>query len=331
MAINGTMFAMATPRNMIAPPGQFGHFHCTARVVQQMYLCGVDKLSGQSYEHRRKWIEDRIGELTQIFAISVHAYAVMSNHLHLVLTVDPAHADTWTALEVSQRAVRLYRRAEEGDEQRQARANNLKDRPERIEALRERLGSLSQFMAALNYPIARAANAESGKKGHFWDKRFQCQRLEDESALLSAMAYVDLNPIRAGMAENLEDSNYTSAKKRIAAIESDRRKAAEGLSPILGPLRQQLLPMNQGQYLELVDQTGRELHPGKRGRIAARTPPILRQLGLTQSQWQRQVLATERRYCRAIGSLDSLIRLAESLGQRWVRGISFARANTRSA
>ena len=321
---------MATARSLIVRPGQLGHFHCTARVVQQMFLCGHDRTTGKNYDHRRDWIQARIEELATIFAVSIHGFAVMSNHLHLVLTVDPGHVGTWSDMEVAQRAGLLYRRADETNEERLARALVWRDIPERIAALRVRLGSLSHFMAALSYPIARAANLESGKKGHFWDKRFYCQRLEDESALLSAMVYVDLNPIRAGLAEDLSSSDHTSAQLRINAIETDRRLAADGLLPVFGPYRRQLLPLNHAQYLDLVDQTGRDLHPRKRGRIAAQTPPILRQLGMSQSQWRRQVLATESRFCRAIGSLDSLMQLAEHLGQRWVRGITFARANARN-
>ncbi len=321
---------MATARHLTAPPGQFGHFHCTARVVQQMFLCGQDKLSGRNYDHRRDWIVDRIEELTTIFAVDVHSYAVMSNHLHLVVTVDPGRAANWTALEVAQRAARLYRRAHDDEDSLRSRASNMKGNLERIEVLRERLGSLSHFMAALNYPIARAANKESGKKGHFWDKRFHCQRLEDESAILSAMTYVDLNPIRAGLAEDLPSSDHTSAQRRIEQIANDRRNAADGLGPIFGNPRQLLVPINQAQYLDLVDQTGRALHPGKRGRIAAQVPPILRQLGLSESQWQRQVEATERSYCRAIGSLESLEKLVGDWGQLWIRGLSFAKANAQN-
>ena len=321
---------MTTARSLIVHPGQIGHFHCTARVVQQMYLCGRDEATGKNYDHRRDWIERRIEELASIFAVSIHSFAVMSNHLHLVLTVDPEHVQTWTDMEVAQRGALLYRRSDETDEQRLARALVWRDVPERIKALRERLGSLSQFMAALNYPIARAANHESGKKGHFWDKRFSCQRLEDEAALLSAMAYVDLNPIRAGMAKDLATSDHTSAQLRLNEIVIDRRLAASGLRPVFGPYQQRLLPLNQAQYLDLIDQTGRTLHQGKRGHIQASVPPVLRQMGLSESQWSRQVMATESRYCRAIGSFDSLMRLAESLGQRWVRGITFAKANARN-
>ncbi len=90
------------------------------------------------------------------------------------------------------------------------------------------------------------------------------------------------------------------------------------------------MPINQAQYLDLVDQTGRALHPGVRGRIEAQVPPMLRQLGLSESQWPRQVEATESRYCRAIGMLASLEKLVADWDQQWIRGLSFAKANARN-
>jgi hypothetical protein len=91
----------------------------------------------------------------------------------------------------------------------------LADLPERIAQLRQRLCSLSWFMGRLNEFIARAANKEDGVKGRFWESRFKCQALLDEAAIASCMVYVDLNPIRAGVAATPEDSDFTSIQERI--------------------------------------------------------------------------------------------------------------------
>ena len=84
-----------------------------------------------------------------------------------------------------------------------------------IDSWRTRLFDISWLMKVLNENVARRSNKEYECSGHFWESRYKSQALLDEKAVLSAMAYVDLNPIRAAMADTPESSDHTSIKLRL--------------------------------------------------------------------------------------------------------------------
>src|SRR5690554_5131816 len=126
-------------------------------------------------------------------------------------------------------------------------------------------------MSCLNYYIALHANREDGCKGHFWEGRYISQALVDDAALLSCMAYVDLNPVRAGIANGLEDSDFTSIQDRIREIKKMPKPETPALMPFAENERSHMpsamLPYSLKGYLELVDWGGRALRPDKKGHI----------------------------------------------------------------
>ena len=191
---------MPRPRNTLLSLDVTPYYHCISRCVRRAFLCGEDSHSGRSFEHRRGWIEQRLLELADIFAIDIAAYAVMSNHYHVVLHIDTEQAQLWSECEVVERWHRLFngsllsQRYSRGEALTQAESKAL---AEVIATWRQRLVSISWFMRCLNEPIARAANREDDVSGRFWEGRFKSQALLDEKALVACMAYVDLNPIRA--------------------------------------------------------------------------------------------------------------------------------------
>ena len=145
------------------------YYHVTSRCVRRAFLCGIDQHTGKSYEHRRTWIEDRICVLSSLFSIDLCAYAVMSNHYHLVVKLNPDEPAAWSDDEVLQRWTALFRgpllvqRYRAGESLSSAEQDTVRS----ITAVyRDRLGSLSWFMKCLNEPIARQANAEDGCTGH---------------------------------------------------------------------------------------------------------------------------------------------------------------------
>jgi hypothetical protein len=314
---------MTRPRSHIAPHHTPGAFHCVQRCVRRAFLCGVDHYSGRSFEHRRDWIEQRIRLVAGCFAIAIDAYAVMSNHLHLVLRIDPDETLRWTDDEVATRWVRLFPPREDSDAAIEAKCLRLLAAPARVETLRQRLGNLSWLMRCLVEPIARRANREDGCKGRFWEGRYKCQALCDERAILAAMAYVDLNPIRAGMADRLETSTYTSAAARISEAAMNPILATASLKPIAGSLRP-AFDITTADYLHILDWTGRQLAPGKRGRIAPEAPAILTSIDHDETRCATRVAAFGSGWHRAAGSAQDLIAIAERMGQQWLKGIGLA-------
>jgi hypothetical protein len=145
--------------------------------------------------------------------------------------------------------------------------------------------------------------------------RYKCQALLDEAAVLTCMSYVDLNPIRAGIAENLESSAHTGAVQRIEKIRSDSSIAKVSLTSIYASTTRANLPITTEDYLDLIDWTARLTRADKRGSVDAAEPPILRKLGLTEHQWNQQMIGTETLYWRAIGTSQSLMEKAAAIGK----------------
>jgi hypothetical protein len=333
--------------------------------VRRAFLCGADRFTGKDFDHRRGWIAERIKQLSSLFAIDVAAYAVMSNHYHVVVRLDRERALGWSVEEVLERWTALFTgpllvarylsaaRTEMTDAE-------LRRVAELAEGYRARLHDLSWFMRTLNEHIARLANAEDGVKGRFWEGRFKSQALLDEKALLAAMAYVDLNPVRAGLAETPEASDYTSIQERLgqvpasAALESQPESAAaeadgvteattldaEVLQPepeVQGLAQASLMPFDSTgrtawaipfaftDYLELVDWTGRALRCDKRGHIAAQQPKILRRLGIDGERFIAYSARLLKEFGTAVGAPEALVSLCARRQTKYLRGMRAAR------
>ena len=302
------------------------YYHCVNRCVRRAFLCGEDKHSGQNYEHRRGWISDKIKVLAETFAIDVAAYAVMSNHYHIVLRVDQEMAESWNSIEIIQLWNTLFSvpviisRFLKGECTTSA---ELKVVDEITEKWRLRLMDISWFMRILNEFIARESNREDKVTGRFWEGRFKSQALLDEQALIACMAYVDLNPIRAELAKTPEQSDYTSIQERI---QHAMKKQACTLLPFqnITPDKSKAIPFELNDYFTLVDWSGRAILENKRGSIPAGTPPILTRLGIDEKDWLSHIRYFERQFPTVAGNIDKLRELAEQTSRRWIKGMGCA-------
>ena len=278
------------------------YYHCTTRCVRRAFLCGVDSHTGKNFDHRKQWMEDRLIELSKVFAIDLLAYAIMSNHYHVVVQINTNAACTWSDAAVVRRWTSIFKK------------------PDTITAShvtlwRGRLCSLSWYMRCLNEPLARIANREDDCSGRFWEGRFKSQALLDEAALLRCMAYVDLNPVRAGNATTPEASQHTSVKARIYGTTNHLLPFVDEASH-----NSNSVPINKKNYLQLVDWTGRQLRSGKPGRIPNRLAPIMLRLSTDGEYWLSEMKYYGKWYYRAVGSMSTLERYCSHLGQQWLKG-----------
>jgi len=337
---------MTYPRSTLISLESTPWYHCVCRCVRRAFLCGKDMQSGMDFDHRRGWIAERIMELSAIFSIDVAAYAVMSNHYHIVLRVDENRALTLSDREVFTRWTQLFKGPDVVrryfSETEDLSASDQLRLDELAGLYRNRLYDVSWFMRMLNESIARKANQEEGISGRFWEGHFKSQALLDEKAILAAMAYVDLNPVRAGMAETPETSDFTSIKERLDALKAKDADACSSLPSVTpqdaSPDTQQekprasLAPFDDltdmafaisfgfHEYAELVDWTGRQLKRKKQGSICRKAPPLLKRLGLDAAVFVSSMDTLLEQFGTAVGDPEVLRMHCKLRGLRCMRG-----------
>jgi len=211
--------------------------------VRRAWLCGRDKPSRKRYDHRKYWLEDRIFHLAQYFAVEVNAHAIMSNHFHLVVFYDPLACLQWDDAEVARRWTAAFpprvKFAEDLEYLQEIRRQEMMKDPVELAKARASLGCLSSFMQHLKQPIAWRANREDNCEGHFFQGRFYSGALLSEKAVLAAMAYVDLNPVRAKICDAIEGYKHTSIYRRLERLENSPGRISEYLKPLVSGLGEQ--------------------------------------------------------------------------------------------
>ncbi len=339
---------MSKPRRQQISLNDTSYYHCISRCIRQLFLLDEDNEFNQNKEStenaavyegankqgdkRRTWIVNRAKKLANIFAIDIAAYAIMHNHYHIILKVDKDKALAWSPIEVIEQwkvlhklPARVERLYQKGLVQREVLNKFEKENLDGwVSTYRQRLYSISWFMKSLNQYIARRVNKEDGVKGHLFEGKFKCQALLDEECIFTCMSYVDLNPIRAKIAETPESSDFTSIQERIFEkqgkpishdIEDDDSDPLKDIKPA------KLLPFagaphidNNAKhiqaelvsYISVVEWAGRQHYEGKRGKIAGELPNILKRLNLNKDNWLEFSYGFKGNCNKAFGSSDKI-------------------------
>ncbi len=332
---------MSMPRSKIVDEAVTPWYHCISRCVRRAFLFG------EGVAHRKDWIERRLEELSGLFAIDCAGFAIMDNHLHVLLRLDSARANGWSDEEVARRWATLFPVRDVAGNAlpvSDARVGQLAGDPDWVAKTRRRLTDLGWFMKCLKEPLARMANKEDGYTGSFWESRFRSIAVLDEESLLATAAYIDLNPLAAGAAALPEETPHTSLHARIehcranGTLESIR----DDLSTLTHDASQEqglwLLPVddlrNEGSlraglvegctlsyYLRLVDWTSRLVREGK-AHLDAGISSIFERLGADPSAWVDTMSRLMREPKRSGSYFGRPLRLAEAAtahGRRWHR------------
>lgn len=326
----------AFPRKDIVLEGEVSTYHCVSRCVRRAFLCGKDSYSGQSFEHRKAWVKNRLSKLARVFAIDIGAYTIMSNHIHLNLRIRPDLVEKMDDEEIIQRWWRLFPkkiREEYPDFPPKELVERWQEDAEWIAERRKRLCSISWFMRCLCEYIARRANAEDGVTGRFWEGRFKSQVLLDDRVALAANLYIDLNPIRAGVAKNLEDSEFTSIKDRILNMTNLSKDNPQKLDYFLSGLKEgyeelvecsPFLLIDERDYISVLEWYGRQYIKGKKWKIPDKHPSILDRIGFKDKQDLGSINQLFSSGSWAVGDREDLKKIANRSGRKWIRGIRLA-------
>ncbi len=319
-------------RGEVVDPTDIQIFHVLNRTVRRCWLFGDDPLTGINYDHRKGWIEERLRHFAANFGIDLLSFAILSNHYHLMLRSRPDVVATWDDTEVARRWLMICPHRKNGDgipcEPNQCELDTIRNCQERLAEIRLRLSDISWWMRLLDQRIARWCNDEDEAKGRFFEDRFKAIPLIDEQAIAACAVYIDLNVIRAGVAETIELSNHTSGQLRAQALQAetqtsekdrhegcedrqrDHARLAEAVDAFLAPVSlagddqevgvmrsrtgkrcsdKGFLEMSDRAYLQLLDWTAKQSVAGKHGTTCSEQPPILARLGLSVPVWLKMV------------------------------------------
>jgi REP element-mobilizing transposase RayT len=301
---------MRRPRHERLPVGQAGIWHLTSRCVRRQMLL---QPAG-----RREWLAERLAAWCGVLAIDLLGYALMGNHVHLVVRTRPDRAQGWSAREVARRilATRAIAEGMPSEPSKAAVAAAIEDADVIAEA-RDQLSHPGVMLRAVKEGFARVVNRAESAAGHVWESRYHDVALIDAGGVLACLAYVDLNPFRDGLVTRPQASEFCSARHRLGV---DASAADAGLGAQLAPLGGHPLLDGQGhargswawgaaELVELTETTAAMLR-GKSSRLPLWAEDLLPRLGIVRERWVPAMGRAGLIAGNVIGAEESRRRLA---------------------
>ena len=330
---------MTYPRSRTISKTEDGHYHIISKTVRGAFLLTSDK----DDDYRKMWIIEKMIFLSNIFYIGTESYAIMDNHMHIVVETQYRIADKADPEDIAFRWLYLHpkRKIKEGESPAPTK-KEIKEfisNKKQVAIYREKLRDPSCYMQELNQTIARRANKEDNTSGRFWQGRFKCINLAEAGALLKCIMYVELNPVRAAIVKSPELSKFTSCYKRVKAELAreklkkkpknkelqEEAKLDSWLSPIFNTRKKTgVLNMTFKEYLELLDWTGREIREDKRGAIPDHLEPILERLKLKSDNWIDSFKSFRRDFHTVAASEGTMRKMAKKVKTSWFHGVGAA-------
>lgn len=319
---------MTRARAELIPASSPGVYHLVTRCARRERL-----LDGGE---RKQWLCRGLAGWLRHMGVDLLAYAIMGNHVHLVVRLRPDVVAGWTDPEVARHALAILPvRSGPGLEPLAVKPGVVELYASQATWLAEqrlRLSSPSWLLRLVKQEVSRRANAADGCTGHFWEKRFTSVVLLDAAATLACMVYVDLNPLRAGMVKTPENAPFTSIRHRAARVKTGSRSDQDAIDSDLGVQlvampqcappdsmtgAQERWGISEGDYLDLVDETARQAVAGKRGRRSAQALPLVQRLGIKPEAWMATMIEGGSMSGSVLGGPEVRKRWASSKGQRW--------------
>lgn len=317
---------MTRARKDLIDPSHPGTYHLITRCVRRERL--LDR------GERKVWLCRGLANWLSHMGIDLLAYAVMGNHLHLVIRLRPDVVASWSEAEVARHALAILPvRSGPGLEPLRVTSAVLEryaGNARWVSQQRARLSSPSWLLRLVKQEIARRANAEDDCTGHFWESRFTSVVLLDLAATLACMVYVDLNPYRAHLVKDPTESWFTSIRHRHARTQGVR---SDGEAPD-SDLGKRLVAMPQcapvdrwsgdlddwslseSDYVSLVRETAKVAN--RHGRAAvSHALSLVQRIGIEPSSWATAMAQGGSMSGSVIGGPEARERWCKSAGQRW--------------